>query len=205
MNYQMLPPEVQQEIIKLYFSKSEGIGYSMGRIHINSCDFCVESYSFDDTAGDWGLENFDMSVTHDQQAIIPLIREAMSAASSGGGTGIRLVASPWSPPAWMKVAVTPHASNLGDEAVQSMLGSAKPDGLLADAQETWSKYISKFIKAYKMLGIPVWALTPQNEPEFAAPWEACVYSAEYEEGFISNYLGPTLRKDHPEVTKFRTL
>ena len=48
-------------------------------------------------------------------------------------------------------------------------------------------------------GVPIWAITPQNEPEFAAPWEACAYDQTYEMDFINQYLGPTLDQNHPDV------
>ncbi len=82
-----------------------------------------------------------------------------------------------------------------------MLGSAQPNGLI-DTHEvklSWARYISRFIEAYNQQGVPIWAVTPQNEPEFAAPWEACSYTAEYERDFIETYLGPVLNEDHPEV------
>lgn len=157
-NFYQLPSEVQEKIIQMYFGE-DGIGYSIGRIHINSCDFSLKSYSFDDIAGDYKLEYFDKEVTHDNAYIIPLILSAAAASKNP----LKILASPWSPPAWMKVPV---------DGVQSMTGSAWPNGLLADSrtQETWARYISKFITAYKEKGIGIWALTPQNEPEFAAPW-----------------------------------
>ena len=44
-----------------------------------------------------------------------------------------------------------------------------------------------------------WAVTPQNEPEFAAPWEACAFNASFERYFIRDYLGPVLKSQHPEL------
>lgn len=153
-----------------------------------------------------------MAVTHDQTAILPLIRSAIAARNQGGSEGndgIRIVASPWSPPAWMKVprmAPDVSASNGSAAAVvetlqQSMLGSASPNGLQADVivQRTWANYISRFVEAYNQQGVPIWAVTPQNEPEFAAPWEACAYTPQYEQEFIAEHLGPVLKADHPEV------
>jgi glucosylceramidase len=60
-----------------------------------------------------------------------------------------------------------------------MDGSSTP-GLIQDSRifQSWALYYSKFLSAYKAQGIPFWGLTIQNEPEFAAPWEACVYSPE---------------------------
>jgi len=78
-----------------------------------------------------------------------------------------------------------------------MDGSAKPAGLIETEMATWANYISEFISAYKAQGIDLWGNTVQNEPEYAAPWEACVYSPDYERQFIVEHLGPLLRAKHP--------
>ncbi|KAI9906632.1 hypothetical protein PsorP6_003816 [Peronosclerospora sorghi] len=82
----------------------------------------------------------------------------------------------------------------------SMLGSMKPVGLRDDMRASWALYVSKCITAYKNHGISFWGLTPQNEPEFAAPWESCAYDPEYEAAFIGDYLGPVLARGHPGLT-----
>jgi len=66
-------------------------------------------------------------------------------------------------------------------------------------EETWANYISKFISSYQSEGVPVWAITPQNEPENNPHWEACVWNASEQSSFIKNHLGPTLRHNHPDV------
>ena len=63
----------------------------------------------------------------------------------------------------------------------------------------WAKYISKFLTAYEAHGVTIWGVTAQNEPEFAAPWEACLYDASSEGSFLRNHLGPVLREEHPSV------
>ena len=79
-NFNKLPSDVQKLVIDLYFGV-DGIGLSLGRIHINSCDFSLKSYSFDEIANDYSLEYFDNEVTHDNAFIIPLIRYAMEVAN----------------------------------------------------------------------------------------------------------------------------
>jgi len=64
---------------------------------------------------------------------------------------------------------------------------------------SWVLYYSKFLTAYHGQGIDFWGMTVQNEPEFAAPWEACVYHPEQERDFLKNYLGPVIARDHPDV------
>jgi hypothetical protein len=79
-NFNKLPTQVQEQMIDLYFGFG-GIGLSLGRIHINSCDFSLSSYSFDELKDDFELQFFDIEVTHDNAYIIPLIRYAMEVAS----------------------------------------------------------------------------------------------------------------------------
>jgi glucosylceramidase len=78
-----------------------------------------------------------------------------------------------------------------------MDGSDSP-GLKSDPRihTAWANYFVKFIQAYEQRGINFWGLTPQNEPLFAAPWEACVYSGREEGEFVVNYLGPALDAAH---------
>eukprot|EP00405_Crypthecodinium_cohnii_P031489 CAMPEP_0206524106 /NCGR_PEP_ID=MMETSP0324_2-20121206/68004_1 /ASSEMBLY_ACC=CAM_ASM_000836 /TAXON_ID=2866 /ORGANISM="Crypthecodinium cohnii, Strain Seligo" /LENGTH=512 /DNA_ID=CAMNT_0054018645 /DNA_START=113 /DNA_END=1651 /DNA_ORIENTATION=+ len=185
--YQSLPPEKRQHVMDLYFGPN-GIGYSVGRIHMNSCDFSPKNYNFDDVDGDVDLVHFDTSVAHDQEAMIPLVKDAQATAASRNAPPIKLLASPWSPPPWMKTN-------------GKMDGSNKP-GLKDEYREAWAAYFSKWITAYKDQGVPIWAITPQNEAEFAAPWEACVYTPEQEMEFLGSYLGPKLAADHPEVKTY---
>ena len=149
-NFYKLPTAIQEKFMDLYFGPN-GINYNMGRIHINSCDFSINSYTFDDVPNDYDLLYFDTEVTHDQAQILPFIRKAMS----NSRFPMKILASPWSPPAWMKQGVN-----------KSMTGSAVPNGLTDtdDMKTTWAKYISKFLQAYENQGVKVWAVTPQNEP-----------------------------------------
>lgn len=153
----------------------------MGRTHINSCDFSIASWSFDDTVDDWDLKNFNTS--HNERWMFPFLTSALK----NSFRDIRLFLTPWSPPSWMK-------SN------NQMDGSSSP-GLKADPRvhESWALFFSKSITDYKNRGIPVWGITIQNEPEFAAPWEACCYNPQQQLAFLSQHLGPRMRKDHPDV------
>ena len=201
-NFYKLPESSRQHLIDLYFGE-DGIGLTLGRVHINSCDFSPESYSFDDVADDFELKYFDDDVSHDQATMLPFIREAQVALARSGRE-LKLIASPWSPPAWMKAPQMQRATRDGDtkkEYVQTMLGSADPAGLLPDRRvhKAWATYITRFVDAYKHQGVKIWAVTPQNEPEFAAPWEACKYNATAESSWINDYLGPILKGANPEI------
>ncbi|HEQ72360.1 MAG TPA: glucosylceramidase, partial [Spirochaetia bacterium] len=165
-----LPPDAQDEIIRTYFDPVRGHGYSVCRTHINSCDFSLKNYAYDETPGDEALEDF--SIDHDKETLIPLIKKAFRAA----GRPFKLLASPWSPPAWMKTTGT-------------MNGGGK---LRPEYRAAWAAYYCRYIQAYRDQGIPIWALTVQNEPEAAQTWDSCEYTAEEERDFVRDFLGPAL-------------
>ena len=91
---------------------------------------------------------------------------------------IRIMASPWSPPAWMK---TTGEMNFGGK-------------LKSEYRDTWADYYCKFIENYEKENVPIWGLSIQNEPEAKQTWDSCIYTAEEERDFIKNHLGPSLKK-----------
>lgn len=167
-----LPKEKQEEIIRAYFDKENGIGYTVARTNINSCDFSSDMYTYV-KRDDKELASFD--IAHDKKFKIPMIKEAMKAA----GGSLNLFASPWSPPAWMK-------NN------NNMLQGGK---LKEEYYDTWAMYYTKFIKAYEAEGVPVWGISVQNEPMATQRWESCIYTAEEERDFLKNHLGPVMEKE----------
>ncbi len=166
-----MPAIVQKQLLTAYYDKSNGIGYTLARTNIHSCDFSSASYTYV-SDGDKELKTFN--IDHDRQFRIPLIKQAIAAA----GGKLTLFVSPWSPPAWMK-----------DN--NSMIQGGK---LLPQYRQSWANYFVKFINAYQKEGIPVWGLTLQNEPMAKQTWESCYFSAEDERDYIKTYLGPTLVK-----------
>ncbi len=161
----------QQEILQQYYDVNKGIGYSLARTNIHSCDFSSGSYTYVND-NDAALKSF--SIAHDKEFRLPFIKQAVAAA----GGKLTMYVSPWSPPAWMK-----------DN--NNMLKGGK---LLPAFNQSWADYYVKFIKAYEAEGIPIWGLTVQNEPMAIQTWESCVYTGEEERDFIKNFLGPTLHK-----------
>ena len=170
--YAKLPAAKQREVMDAYFSPTKGIGYTIGRTTIHSCDFSSGSYTYV-TEGDRALNSF--SVAHDRQFRIPFTRKAIATA----GGKLTVFASPWSPPAFMKTN-------------NDMLHGGK---LRPEFAQAWANYYAKFIKAYEKEGIPIWGTTVQNEPMATQRWESCIYTAEDERDFLKNYLGPTLRRE----------
>ena len=164
-----LPAARQDELIAAYYSADRGIGYTLARTSIHSCDFSSESYTYV-AEGDKDLSSF--SIAHDLRYRIPLIKRAMAAT----GNRLKLFASPWSPPAYMK-----------DNNDMLHGGHLRPEFYRA-----WALYYTKFIKSYRQAGVPIWGITVQNEPMATQTWESCVYQATDERDFVKNYLGPAL-------------
>ena len=167
-----LPADKQKELLLAYFDKQKGIGYTVARTNINSCDFSSDMYTYI-KEGDKDLASFN--IEHDKKFKIPFIKKAMAAA----GGKLTLFASPWSPPAFMK-----------DNNDMLHGGKLKPA-----FYTSWATYYTKFIKAYQKEGIPIWGITIQNEPMAKQTWESCNYTAEEERDFLKNYLGPVMQKE----------
>ena len=169
--YARLPAEQQKKLLTAYFDLEKGIGYSLCRTNIHSCDFSSDSYTYA-PPGDKDLVHF--SIDHDQRYRIPFIKAALAAAPQP----FKLFASPWSPPEWMKT----NGSMLHG-------GQLKPE-----FAETWANYYGRFIRAYEKEGINLWGLTVQNEPMAAQTWESCVFTGDEERAFVRDHLGPALAR-----------
>ncbi len=91
-----LPKESQEKVLKACFDPLEGNAYTLCRTTIHSCDYSDEMYTYDDVAGDKELKNF--TIEHDLKYRIPFMKRAQETAKGN----IKIFASPWSPPAWMK-------------------------------------------------------------------------------------------------------
>lgn len=176
-----LPAEKRREVLRRYYDPKEGIGYTLARTHINSCDFSLNMWTLDDTPGDYYLHNFTLEPM--RPWLLPLLHDAQSIA---GADRFKLLASPWSPPAWMK---TNNRMDAG--------GALRPE-----YRDAWARFYVKFVEAMQRdEKIPIWALTVQNEPEAVQVWESCIFTPEDERDFVRDHLGPTLAKAKLEGVK----
>jgi glucosylceramidase len=165
-----LPSDAQARLLEAYFDADKGIGYSLARTHINSCDFSSESYAYVERAGDTDLSSFTLEP--DRRHRLPFIKAALARAP------LKIYASPWSPPAWMKTN-------------GSMLQGGK---LKPEYRAAWARYFVRFVEEYGKEGVPIWGLTVQNEPMATQTWESCLFTAEEERDFVRDHLGPSLEK-----------
>ena len=165
-----LSPAQQERLLREYFDPVHGHGYTLCRVHMNSCDFALGNYAHVERDGDFALESF--SIARDHEALLPMIQAAQRVA----GRPLKLLVSPWSPPAWMK-----------DTGRMNNGGHLRPECAAA-----WAQCYVRFIQAYEAEGVPVWGVSVQNEPEATQRWDSCRYTAEQERDFVRDHLGPAL-------------
>jgi glucosylceramidase len=168
--FAQLPPASQERLLEACFDPVAGNGYTLCRTTIHSCDYASSMYTYAEVPGDTKLEHF--TIEHDRKNRLPFIKRAQ-AASRGA---LRLYASPWSPPSWMKT---------NEEMKHG--GRLKPE-----YRQTWADYFVKYLQAYAREGVPIWGLTVQNEALATQVWESCLFSAREEKDFVRDYLGPAL-------------
>jgi glucosylceramidase len=164
-------------IMRDLFDRRHGLGLSYLRQPMGASDF-VEGphYTYDDLPPgetDYGMKRF--SVAHDERQILPLLRQARSL-----NRRLKVMGTPWSPPAWMK---TP----------ETLIG-----GRFIDDQrvyDAYARYFVKFVAAYTRAGVPVDALTLQNEPQNRHPSEyPGMDFRDFEEARLVKAVGPALRR-----------
>lgn len=146
-----LPATERAGLLAELFDPDGPVRLTMLRVPIGASDFTpVEAFTFDDLpAGetDWALERFDLAP--DRVAMIPVLQAILDI-----NPDVRLIASPWSPPAWLKTTGTLEGGRLLDEA---------------SAYETYSAYLVRFVEEYAAAGIDIDYLTVQNEPQLRHP------------------------------------
>ncbi len=193
-----LTPAQTDAAFKTLFSRKDGIAISFLRQPIGSSDLAVTFYSYDDLCqqtdaacttpagtSDPNLAHF--SLAHDQEYILPLLQKALAL-----NLAIKVMVTPWSPPGWMKTS-------------GSMLGAspASPQGSGPDTKEAshlrpefytaFANYLVKTVQGYQAAGVPIYALSVQNEPLFAPPtYSGMQMRAEEQAGFFADDLGPAM-------------
>jgi glucosylceramidase len=178
------------ETFKAIFSRKEGIALSFLRQPIGSSDLAVTFYSFDDLcqqtdkacttpdgASDPDLTHY--SLAHDQEYILPLLKKALAL-----NPAIHVMLTPWSPPEWMKTPASMLGSNPDTKG---------PSSLRPEFYGAFAKYLVKSVEGYQAAGVPVYALSVQNEPLYAPPtYSGMQMFAKEQVDFFANALGPAM-------------
>lgn len=173
-----LTPAARTAVLQRLFDPAQGIGMSFMRLPMAASDFTVDgaTYSYDDLpAGQADPSLAHFSIAHDTAYIIPVLQAALRLNPS-----LKLMATPWSPPAWMKSTPT-----------NALTGALRPD-----AYGPLAAYFVRFVQAYRQYGIPIYAISPQNEPGATPAYTGIDFPAEDEARFIAENLGPALSAAH---------
>jgi glucosylceramidase len=168
--FNQLPAETWERLFHELFHPSE-MGLNVCRTCIGASDYSTEVYGFDEGAPDPDLKRF--SIDHDRAYLLPALRQARKVNPE-----LFLFSSPWSPPGWMK-------------AGGSMLGGSMRKKHFA----SYAHYFVKFLEAYAAEGVPIQAVTSQNEVDTDQDGRmpACLWGQEYEIDFVKGHLGPALK------------
>ena len=167
---QKLPDQQRNSLLKELFSADQnGIGISYLRISVGASDLDDEVFSYDDLEKgktDPTLANFSLAA--DDENLVPVLKEILAIAPD-----IKIMASPWSAPPWMKTN-----------------NSTKGGGLKPEFYDTYSRYLIKYVQEMSKRGITIDAITLQNEPENPNNNPSMVMTAEEQTKFVGSFLGP---------------
>jgi glucosylceramidase len=160
--------EKKEQFLQMCFGEG-GNQYNFCRTHIQSCDFSLGNYAYIEDLEDKNLETFTLE--RDKKYLIPMIQDALAV-----NPDIQLLASPWSPPAFMK---SNQEMNHGGF-------------LKKEYYQMWADMIVKYVEEYEKLGITIHRISVQNEPKATQKWDSCLYTGEEEGIFATEYLRKTL-------------
>jgi glucosylceramidase len=197
-----LTPAQTDAAFKTLFSRKDGIALGFLRQPIGSSDLAVTFYSYDDLCeqtakacttpagtADAKLEHY--SLKHDQEYILPLLKKALAV-----NPAIRVMLTPWSPPGWMKTSGTMLGSNADGK---------QPSSLRPEFYPAFASYLVKTVEGYQAAGVPIYALSVENEPLYTPPtYSGMQMLATEQAAFFANNLGPALAAAHlsPKVMAY---
>lgn len=162
----------RNQLLEDLFNPETGIGISFIRLTIGASDFSLSDYTYNDLPIgqlDNNQNGFDLSA--EDQDLIPLLQKILTI-----NPDIKIMATPWSPPAWMK----------DNNSVQN------GGHLRANLQDSYATYFVKYIQEMAARNIPIHVITVQNEPLYAATYMSMEMTAEEQKVFIRDHLGPKL-------------
>jgi len=187
--------EKQNEIINNLFNSETGCAFNYCRMPLGANDYSIDWYSYNETINDFGMKRF--SIERDQKRLIPYIQLARKIQPQ-----LRLWASPWCPPSWMKInmhyACYPSKYNGLDNSLKGAEMNTQ-FRMKSKFLKAYALYFSKFIRYYKNEGIPIEAIHVQNEPNSCQIFPSCIWKPEDLAIFIGNYLGPKFSDENLET------
>ena len=159
----------QNQLLNDLYNPTTGLNASLIRISIAASDLSSSSYSYNETSGDTNMNNFSLNGP-DLTYLIPIIKKIQQI-----NPNIKILATPWSAPRWMKTN-----------------GSWVGGSLQTQYYAAYARYFVKYIAAMQAQGIPIWGITPQNEPENPHNEPSMLMNSTEQKNFINQQLGPQL-------------
>ena len=175
----MLSQEDRDTAINLLYG-ADGARFVFGRIPIGASDYAMDRYTDDEVASGTDDQLANFSIARDMEKLIPYVKAAQAVKPS-----IRLWASPWTPPTWMKQG--PFSA--GNMMSPFDGGTMKTD---AATMEAFAQYLIAFVQAYALQGINIEAIAAQNEPNYTGTYPTCGWSPAPYTTFIGQHLGPAV-------------
>jgi glucosylceramidase len=189
----------------------KGANFSIARTHIGATDFAVDGrYSYAERKDDANLTSFSIAVDSDgfsaqhypgikdeQFDLLPMIKEAYAIKNQQVDKDLKIVASAWTAPPWMKTIEDYYVKPTPENNHQGTGGELKPQYVA-----TYADYLIKYLDAYQQEGIELWALTPVNEPHGnSGQWESMHFTPKTQSTFIKDHLGPKLKASAHKAVK----
>jgi glucosylceramidase len=195
---QALSENDRNNIFEELFTPGKGANFQICRMPVGANDFSRKWYSYDETPDDLAMEHF--SIANDLDTLVPYIQTAKKY-----NPALRVWASPWSPPSWMKTnkhyAEVQQGPNLPSNGLSAdQVGKEGSDLFIQEDRyfEAYAKYFGKFIDSYKQRGIEVTMVMPQNEFNSAQPFPSCTWTPEGLARFL-HHLGPAMEQRYVEI------
>jgi glucosylceramidase len=177
--------------MRLLFDPNEGAAFVIGRIPMGASDYALVRHTYDETAGDTALTNF--SISRDTTMLIPYVKAAQAINGS-----IRMWASPWTPPTWMKTT----SGTVNSTSCANMGGNAYNGGCMNNVAANltaYAQYFVKFVAAYKAQNITIEMVAPQNEPNYSQGYPSALWASPVYTKFVRQFLGPAMAGLSPPV------
>ena len=170
-----MSPAQREALLQELFGRGEtGVGLDFTRLTIGASDFSRQHYTLDDRpAGQTDLPLAHFSIEPNRADVLPVVRRALAINPK-----LQVMASPWSAPAWMKTS-----------------GSLIKGTLKPEMHDAFARYMVRYVEAYAAEGVPIFALTLQNEPHFEPDdYPGMRLEAPARADIIGRHLGPLLRQ-----------
>lgn len=192
----------RDDIIKELFEPDFGANFTICRMPLGANDFSRNWYSYNEVKDDFNMYNF--SIDNDYATLIPFIKSAQ-----GYNPNLKIWASPWCPPSWMKHNSHYASAYTGEDYKETYRNGLRKDKIGYEGTDmfimepeylqAYALYFKKFIQAYRNEGIDIFAVMPQNEFNSAQIFPSCCWTAKGLSTFIGDYLGPALMDEKVEI------